>query len=307
MLGPSSSSSSSVRLLLPFFQLLLPLLLLTTPPSAQGQSLRSRRRAQQQPRKVVGGTPATITTVHNNNNATAARIVGGRPVGLARSKYPWYAITRTGALCGAALVAPDLLVTAGHCRTHFRRAGVFLGAAALLPSGDGAVEEWEVDGEYVHPDYNATTLESDLMLVRLKTSGGQEGGSKIDPVEINGDDYVPANREEVTAIGFGATREGGPLSPALREVRLEVTPHRVCARNYARLKGDGDGDEEQHVVRKRVMLCAGGTGRDACQVRAALFWLLRNLNLRSRRSGTFCLTCLPPHFLHNNRATAAGR
>jgi len=199
---------------------------------------------------IVGGEPAFVNITSNT------RIIGGKPV-TTRSQYPYYGFTQTGALCGATLVAPDMLVTAAHCQSQFRRAGVFLGGVLL--SGADAVETWEIDREYVHPNFDADTLENDIMLVRIKQKqpgSGGSGVSRITPVAYNQFAYTPANRQSVTAIGFGSTSEGGSLSRDLQQVPLKVNPHRNCARQYNRLN--------ERVV-KRVMICAGTTGRDACQ------------------------------------------
>ena len=194
-------------------------------------------------------------TNHSSSEIIEAepRIVGGSSVTSSRqnpSLYPWYAFTRTGALCGATLIAPDLLITAGHCQTQFQRAGIFLGGTLL--SGEDAVEEWEIDAEYLHPQFNSETLENDVMIVRVKS-----GQSKIAPIPtLNKKGFVPANYDSLTAIGFGSTRENGPLSQQLQQVEVRVTPHQVCAIHFAAIG---------ETVQKSTMICAGGLNADACQ------------------------------------------
>jgi len=229
--------------------LLVFLLVSTTLPSAVNcESLRQRQGDSPFTEDVVGGIPVA------SSSDLTERIVGGTEVTSGRnnpSPYPWYAFTRSGALCGATLIAPDLLVTAAHCQTQFKRAGIFMGGTQI--SGDDAVEEWDIDAEYKHPLFNSATLENDIMIIRIKNNGQ----SKIKPVPIiNSKGFVPASYEKLTAIGFGSTRENGSLSQQLQQVDVSVTPHNVCATNFAKVN---------ERVHKSIMICAGGLGADACQ------------------------------------------
>lgn len=242
------------------------LLLLTTllfgvlPHAAHCQSLRQRNST---PFTLddIDGSPLIESSITDNSDSGGEeldvdpepRIVGGTAVSNSRlnlSPYPWYAFTRTGALCGATLIAADMLITAGHCRTQFARAGIFVGGTLL--SGADAVEEWDIDAEYLHPQFNSDTLNNDVMIVRIKN-----GHSTIDPIPIiNDQGFVPADHETVTTIGFGTTSESGPLAQQLQQVDLSVTPYQTCAVRFSALGSK---------VYENSMICAGGLGKDACQ------------------------------------------
>jgi len=56
------------------------------------------------------------------------------------------------------------------------RAGVFLGGVLLW--GAGAFEAWEIDREYVHPDFDADTLENDVMLISSWYAGAHQTGAR---------------------------------------------------------------------------------------------------------------------------------
>ena len=64
-------------------------------------------------------------------------------------------------------------------------------------------------------------------------------------------------------VGWGTIYFGGPTSPKLLEVNVRVWDQKTCAANYGRLNRKVSD----------TMLCAGESGRDACQVNILkLFW-----------------------------------
>ncbi|HEX8084601.1 MAG TPA: serine protease [Solirubrobacteraceae bacterium] len=175
-------------------------------------------------------------------------VVGGGSVPA--GAYPWIVATSRG--CGGSLVAPDRVLTAGHCVEDLRVDGIrlYVGARQRRRGSlryDG-VPVRAVDVA-THPGYRS--LEgggpaNDVAILRL--SEPVEG---IAPVTLATTQDVPAYaaNQPALVLGWGVTtttRRDPPLARGLRSGRLRILSDRSCSRVY------GDGG----AYRASVMLCA---------------------------------------------------
>jgi secreted trypsin-like serine protease len=181
------------------------------------------------------------------------RILGGAIA--APGQYPWMAAiadssarrTIDGAFCGGTLIAPRVVLTAGHC-VQGETAGemdVTLGRTRLSRDTDG--ERIPVTRIVRNPGYDPEAITGDLALLQL-----QRPAAEIPLAPVPGGGAVPGSR--VLVSGWGATMEGGTISDDLRFVRLTVRSASTCDR----ILGTIDGTTQ---------LCAGSSnaGEDACQ------------------------------------------
>ena len=187
--------------------------------------------------------------------APSSAVVGGRDA--SPGEFPAVAeITFGPFLCSGTLIAPDWVLTAGHC-------GSVTGAAVATPASwppllidvrVGGVTQ--SDGEHrsvsrvvMHPNYLLTSG-YDISLLQLSQS------SSMAPTQVAG----PGERSIWTAgtletiVGWGATSEGGDLPDRLQAGRVPITTDPYCAGAYS----DFDA---------RTMVCAGFPqgGVDTCQ------------------------------------------
>ena len=187
--------------------------------------------------------------------APSSAVVGGRDA--SPGEFPAVAeITFGPFLCSGTLIAPDWVLTAGHC-------GSVTGAAVATPASwppllidvrVGGVSQ--SDGEHrsvsrvvMHPNYLLTSG-YDISLLQLSQS------SSMAPTQVAG----PGERSIWTAgtletiVGWGATSEGGDLPDRLQAGRVPITTDPYCAGAYS----DFDA---------RTMVCAGFPqgGVDTCQ------------------------------------------
>lgn len=192
---------------------------------------------------------ATAPSAPASPRADAA-VVGGS--GVAPGAYPWIVATSRG--CGGSLIAPDRVLTAGHCVEDLRvdTMRLYVGARQRRRGAlryDGIpVRAVEVA---THPGYRSLRgggPANDAAVLRLARP--IEG---VAPVALAGpgDAAAYAAAAPATVLGWGVTRtdrRDPPLARGLRSGRLRVLSDVACSRIYGDARGDG--------YRGDVMLCA---------------------------------------------------
>jgi secreted trypsin-like serine protease len=188
--------------------------------------------------------------------APASAIVGGS--NASPGEYPSVARITFGAsfLCTGTLIAPDTVLTAGHC-------GSITGAAVASPAGwpaalidvriggttSGQGERVPVSQVIVEPNY---LLNSGYDITLLKLSAN----STKTPTQVSGAGETglwSAGTSE-WIVGWGTTSEGGNTPSTLQEAQVPITTDAYC---------DGAYSDFDPVS----MVCAGFPqgGVDTCQ------------------------------------------
>ena len=188
--------------------------------------------------------------------APSQAIVGGHDA--AAGAYPQVAEITFGKsfLCTGTVIAPDWVLTAGHC-------GSATGAAVASPAGwPAALIDVRVgsnqagqgtlvpaDRVVVEPSYLATSG-NDISLIHLASA------APVAPTKVAGASersLWTAGTSE-TIVGWGTTSEGGEEPDTLQEANVPITTDDYCAGAYS----DFDAT---------TMVCAGYPqgGTDTCQ------------------------------------------
>jgi len=198
---------------------------------------------------------ATVTVAAAMAASPAGAVVGGNDA--SPGEYPAIAEITFGPFgCTGTLIAPDWVLSAGHC-------GSLTGAAVASPvswpaplidvrigglhPGDG--EQVPVKKVLLNPNYLLTSG-YDISLLQLSRASSKT------PVKVAGASerslWDPGDLE--TIVGWGATSEGGSAPDTLQEGRVPITTDSYCAGAYS----DFDA---------ATMVCAGFPqgGVDTCQ------------------------------------------
>jgi secreted trypsin-like serine protease len=153
--------------------------------------------------------------------------------------------------CGGSLIAPDMILTAGHCKAWFSTANL-----DRYDFDDPSDNYWKIDSEKleVHPMYEASTFRYDFAVVKLKAVLPD-----AIPVVLNRNASFPFEGDRLTVLGWGTTN----LAPYAYPDTLQVA-------NVFSISNDACRNTliaNQALYKNEIfdeMMCAQRPGVDAC-------------------------------------------
>ncbi|XP_066494904.1 trypsin-like [Tiliqua scincoides] len=193
---------------------------------------------------------ATILFLVSHASAdNGERIPGGKP--CARNSQPWQAALFNGFRlnCGGTLINRSWVLSAAHCRRRIP-----------FPVRLGEHHLWGLDWSeqlklaskvIVHPGYNPSTMNNDIMLIKLLTPVCIN--SKVRPLELATHCPIPGTNCSVSGWGT-ITSPQITLPNVLHCANITIFDDNVCGSVY-------------QMYNPETMLCAGKIegGVDSCQ------------------------------------------
>lgn len=184
--------------------------------------LRITRRAT----KVMFSQHISFFSYYYNSSQQRVLIVNGEVAKKAR--YPYFVSLKHYG--GGALIAPDIVLTAGHTKPiHRHDVQPKIGTYNFDTDMKGVdFEEFEIERSVRHDGFvrvNDDDFILDFTLLKLK------GQSKHAIVRINRDKTVPHVSQQVVAMGMGDTNPSPKkqdISNILRQVELDVISNTEC-------------------------------------------------------------------------------
>jgi trypsin len=162
-------------------------------------------------------------------------VVGGSDAANGEFPSVTEVVIAKGFLCTGTLIAPDTVLSAGHCGSITGGAGVASPAAYppqlidvyIGSNKPGQGERVPVQRVTTHPDY---FLGAGYDIVLLKLS--RASTKTPTPVSGSAEEALWAPTTMETIAGFGATEEGGDLPDTLQKAQVPVTTDAYCADAY---------------------------------------------------------------------------
>jgi len=160
-------------------------------------------------------------------------------------------------LCGATLIAPDIVITAAHCQGAFNH-----GVLVLDEYTNDFTRFLSIDHQRRHPGWeiNRESLNFDILLLRLTTP--LTSTDVAQPIPINTNSLYPSNRQRLKAYGFGIT-EDEILSPILKEAEVTYINNEECWGRGIRFNNVMKGDDvmcTDPALGEKTATCLGDSG-----------------------------------------------
>ncbi|XP_066973552.1 trypsin-1-like [Macrobrachium rosenbergii] len=186
-----------------------------------------------------------------------ARIVGGTVAQL--YEYPWQAAmtskTSNAPFCGASIIASEWILTASHCvyGTTADSIDIVVGEYDWSLPNETNSAVYTVSAIYRHPQYNISTFDNDLALLKLSQPITFQSDNKIAPICLPPPDLLYEN-VNATVTGWGTLSSGGTQPTMLYEAVVPTMTNAKCNTLLS----------NQVTVN---MICAGkdAGGVDSCQ------------------------------------------
>lgn len=165
------------------------------------------------------------------NNPNSPRIVNGFPADANQFPHQVSVLAPVGggySICGGSLISSEWVLTACHCTVSHRQFNLRIGSLNLWSGGVAVTSFNSIN----HPQYNPSTLNHDVALIRLPNPIGL--GPSINFVRLpksshQGNTFVG---ERSTVSGFGVFGHNSGVSQILRYVDMKVIPNAQCAGVY---------------------------------------------------------------------------
>uniref|UniRef100_H2VCD9 Peptidase S1 domain-containing protein n=1 Tax=Takifugu rubripes TaxID=31033 RepID=H2VCD9_TAKRU len=194
---------------------------------------------------------APLNTVSENTNGTDATA----------GAWPWQASLHLslvdGHVCGGTLITNQWILTAAHCcmnNLHISRAWVVYLGRQSQNGANKYEEKRSVSEIIIHPQYNDTTLDNDIALVKLHSP--VTFSDHIRPICLASNSSQFYNPASCWVTGWGKDNKSGDRAPPpLQQARVPVVGNAPCSCSYLQAN--------KSITDK--MICARPEGKAACQ------------------------------------------
>jgi len=128
--------------------------------------------------------------------------------------------------CGGTLIAPNVVLTAGHCFESSKV--VQISRRDMYDPTETSFEKFNVKNKILHPQFEPDTYNYDATILIL------DGTSKYTPVKLHGSSSTFDVREgqSMTVLGFGAYLTGSVHSTTLLDVEVKAWSQSECLDVY---------------------------------------------------------------------------
>jgi secreted trypsin-like serine protease len=215
----------------------------------------------------IKGSAPYIETARRYLQKSERKIVGGDPVSPGTHKWQtslqisWIPSGADAHFCGGSLIAPDWVLTAGHCMEDLKSTDIRVVAGTIdlaSPGQPRSVKRILVHQKYATDESNLVAGPhpiNDVALVQVFTPFDITAQLGLVPlIDSASEAAIARPKTELTASGFGVTKVGGKAVPGLLKVDVPFVSRDICNKKQSYDDAITDG-----------MICAGDPDKDSCQ------------------------------------------
>lgn len=203
---------------------------------------------------IVTGSPAISPHYELNPFTPQGRIVGGREISIEEVPYQVLLESRGFGFCGGSIIAPDWVLTAGHCIVYpDNRVQVRAGSTKRTSGGSLHKVLKSIRHEKYGVNRHGIPI-NDIALLKVDTPFEIDKTRK--PIDLfNVNETVSAGEFSVIT-GWGTLSQGGRIAEVLQVASIPIIDKQVCSEAYEAFGGLPHGQ-----------ICAAhpAGGKDACQ------------------------------------------
>mmetsp|Transcript_29203 Transcript_29203/g.45154 ORF Transcript_29203/g.45154 Transcript_29203/m.45154 type:complete len:659 (+) Transcript_29203:243-2219(+) len=197
------------------------------------------------------------------------RIING--IEATPSRYPYMvSLQYAGShFCGGTLIAPDIVLSAGHCSGAEQDLNIYrvvVGRYDLTETWKG--RSIKMKSEVVHPQYNEESVDNDFNIIVLAEKIREDEGIQF--VKLNSDEAVPVVGAATNVMGWGDTnpiKGETEVSDVLMETEVFAVSNEECEMSKGTVAtsefGQVFADLQGQITDS--MLCAWAKDTDGCQ------------------------------------------
>ncbi|XP_025835651.1 trypsin-7-like, partial [Agrilus planipennis] len=164
-----------------------------------------------------------------DNGKNEERIVGGNLTTVESFPYVAQLYHANIRWCGASILSPRWVVTAGHCTYGEDISNITLraGASETNQTARASITVAEI---FLHPLYNATSQDYDICILRLNED--LVFGASTNTILLPPPSLILFSGTMATVVGWGDVSDGGASPTQLEAVSLPVISNEECVRLY---------------------------------------------------------------------------
>ncbi|XP_004536610.1 chymotrypsin-2 [Ceratitis capitata] len=177
-----------------------------------------------------------LTPKNSNEIKIVGRVVGGDEVTKGALPHQVAIYNTFGEfVCGGAIVAPEWILTAGHCMDWPKK---YLKIATGTAQWEHPGAEYTAEDVKIHCLYNTPMYHNDIALIRLNKAIVYD--SYTAPIELATSNTLQTG-DDLVLSGWGAIRSWGNAVSTLKKVDLKYLDHATCESSVRNAKFLGDG------------------------------------------------------------------
>lgn len=177
---------------------------------------------------------SVIFAAQSTGPSKEGRIIRGQLADIAKVPFTVSLANQTAQFCGGSIIAPEFVLTAGHCTADRNPSTLHIRAGTNLATVGGITKR--ILKVYLHSFYEASHP-NDYDFAIIKVNSAFTWSAYIKPVALPKQDEIVPDRTTCFVMGWGVTQNTAESRFFLRIATMKIINQVKCMRAYAELDG----------------------------------------------------------------------